>query len=167
MYYNLDLIFQIAKYCFYLFNIVTFFGGIYLIIINVFPIIVKLGKSIANRKVAVFAHNEYSSLNTLLIDSNIFKKKNIIQVHVNDLRKAEGLDLFLVHWSYCIGHIDEILSIKNDQTALIIYAPIDEGRIEENILKKINSHRNCIIVNFRGRLLNDVFTVLMTTGYRK
>jgi len=43
----------------------------------------------------------------------------------------------------------------------------EEGLIPREDLGKINQHRNVIIVNFRGRLLNDIVTSLITTSYGK
>ena len=63
--------------------------------------------------------------------------------------------------------IDNILKIKDDSDALIIYAPQEEGLIDRSILEKINLERNSIVVNFRGRLLNDILTCMITTSYVK
>jgi hypothetical protein len=102
----------------------------------------------------------------MLSDSRIFDQKNIIHVTKNELRKAEHITVFLVHWSEYRDQIDEILAMKVDSTALIIYAPQSEGRIEpQEVMENINSHRNTVVVNFRGRLMNDIFTCLITTGY--
>jgi hypothetical protein len=59
------------------------------------------------------------------------------------------------------------LSEKKDGTALLIYAPQEEGFISKEDIAKINQHRNAIVVNFRGRLLNDIMISLITTSYEK
>jgi hypothetical protein len=61
--------------------------------------------------------------------------------------------------------LNAILSAKKDGTALLIYAPQEEGFIPKEDIAKINQHRNVIVVNFRGRLLNDIVTSLITTSY--
>ena len=63
--------------------------------------------------------------------------------------------------------LDDILQKKKDNTPLIIYAPQDKGKIAPEDLKKINQHRNVVVVNFRGRLINDILVSLMTTGFKK
>ena len=104
----------------------------------------------------------------MLIDSKIFKDKNIIKINKNDIKKAHKANLFLVHWSDYQEAMNEILESKNDSTALVIYAPQSEGRIEnQEMLNKINSQRNSIIVNFRGRLLNDILISLITANYER
>jgi hypothetical protein len=34
-------------------------------------------------------------------------------------------------------------------------------------MKKIDGHRHTAVTNFRGRLLNDILTAMMTTAYEK
>ena len=94
---------------------------------------------------------------------------SIVGTHPIDkgsIKKAESISLLLVHYNSFRDKINEIISIKHDSDALIIYAPQEEGFIEKDILKNINSQRNAIIVNFRGRLLNDVLVSMITTGYK-
>ena len=139
----------------------------YLIIKALAPILYRLGLGISKRKLAIFASGEFGSLKDMLKDSGIFKEKNLIQINKNDLDKAKEYTVFLVHWNEYKDKLDDILLLKSDNTALIIYAPQNEGIIDQQSLEKINSKRNSIIVNMRGRLLNDIFISMMTTGYVK
>ncbi len=148
--------------------ILCFCYTVFLMIKGVFPVWYRLGMGLSKRKIAIFASTEFESLKRMLIDSKIFKEKNILQVNKNDLKKAEKETLFLVHWKDYQNKIDDILAIKKDSTALIVYAPQNEGRIEPaDKMEKINSHRNTIVVNFRGRLLSDILISLITTSYEK
>lgn len=63
--------------------------------------------------------------------------------------------------------MDEIIRHKQDATALIVYAPQEDGKVPSEMLCKINNERNSLIVNFRGRLLNDILVFMMTTQYPK
>jgi len=72
-----------------------------------------------------------------------------------------------MHWKSSKASLDSILSDKDDATALIIYSPQEEGILLDEEIKKINQHRNVILVNMRGRLLNDIITSLITTSYEK
>lgn len=145
--------------------IVGFCYTAFLVIKGVFPVWYRLGIGLSKRKIAVFARDEYDSLNNMLVDSNIFTK--VVQIHKNDIKKAEKETVFLVHWKEFEDKIDDIISIKKDSTPLIIYAPQEEGFIDKDVMKKINSHRNSVVVNLRGRLLNDILTSLITTSYEK
>jgi len=137
----------------------------YLIIKGVFPVWYRLGMGLSKRKIAVFAEQEFENLKNMLVDSNIFKVKNILKIDKQSIKKAESITLLLVHWKCFETEIDNILKIKKDSDALIIYAPQNEGFIDKNILEIINIERNSIIVNFRGRLLNDILTSMITTSY--
>lgn len=102
----------------------------------------------------------------MLIDSKIFNEKNIFQIHNNDLTKAKKATIFLVHWKDYESQINEIISLKEDSTALIVYAPQNEGKIEsQEIVNKIGNERNSILVNFRGRLINDIVSSIITTSF--
>jgi hypothetical protein len=138
----------------------------YLVITGILPVWYRLGIGLSKRKIAIFASSEFESLKSMLVDSKIFASKNIIQININDIVKAEKESIFLVHWKDYKDKMGEIIKIKKDSTALVVYAPQSEGRIEDpTVLDSINSHRNSIIVNFRGRLLNDILVSLITTSY--
>lgn len=147
--------------------IIGFLYTAWLVISGVLPVWYRLGIGLSERKIAVFASTDYASLQNMLVDSKMFKQSNILQISPTDLKKAEKQSLFLVHWKDFQSKLDEILSIKKDSTALIVYAPQSEGRIDQALVDKINEHRNSIIVNFRGRLLNDILISLITTSYEK
>lgn len=140
---------------------------IYLLIKGLLPVWYRLGIGLAKRKIGVFAKDEFSNLKSMLVDSHLFKPKNIVQIDGESLKKAESVTLLLIHWKPFEAHIDEILRIKKDSDAMIIYAPQKEGFIDNGTLDKINAERNAIIVNFRGRLLNDILTSMITTSYEK
>jgi len=145
--------------------IAGFFYTIFLVIKGVLPVWYRLGIGLSKRQIAIFAKDEYESLDSMLRDSKIFSKT--IQINKNDIKKAEKQTIFLVHWREYQDKIDDILLLKKDSTPLIIYAPTQEGRIDDDNMDKINSHRNSVVVNFRGRLLNDILTSLITTSYDK
>lgn len=147
-----------------LFSVFVIILVIYTFIKGIFPVWYRLGIGLTKRKIAVFAVNEFDSLKAMLVDSNIFKSNNIVKIDKNSIKKAEVFTLLLVHWKDFSSEIDAILSIKKDYAALIIYAPQSEGFIHKDTLEKINLERNSIIVNFRGRLLNDILTCMMTTS---
>lgn len=151
-------------------SLIGILGGlytVYLVLNGVLPVCYKLGLSLSKRQIAVFADNKFNELKDVLVDSGVFYEKNIKQIDKASMKKAEKISLYLVHYSSWKDKVDEILSMKDDSCAMIVYAPQDEGRIEEDILNRINSQRNTIVVNLRGRLLNDVLVSMITTGFGK
>jgi len=144
-----------------------FFYTACLVLKGVVPVWYRLGIGLSTSTIAVFASSsEFSSLKSMLVDSKIFKEKNIMKIHGNDIDKAKGAKIFLVHWKDFQNEMSKILVLKEDSTALIIYAPQKEGRIDsQETLNQINQKRNSVIVNFRGRLMNDILTSLITANY--
>lgn len=143
--------------------------GIYAWGKGILPALIRLGNGLAKRKIAIFAKpNNLTSLQQLLHDSKLFKEKNILTVSSSgDFGRAEKTTLFLVFWpDWQPADITDILNMKKDTTALIVYAPPGSVPIPDDVLKKLNSKRNVIVVNLRGRLLNDIIVCLMTTGYQ-
>ena len=140
-------------------GVVVWFSG-------VSPALYRLGNGLAKRKIAVFAKNDNAvSLKSLLIDSKLFKQKNIFEITCkDDVGKAEEASVYLVHWHDWANDISEILSKKPDKCAMVVYAPYDKGKIPDEQMKNLDGKRHTAVTNFRGRLLNDIVTAMITTS---
>jgi len=147
--------------------IVTFIYTIYVVLNGIIPVWIRLGKGLSNRKIAVYAENDFNNFKSMLLDSGIFKEKNIEQITNESLAKGETHTMMLVNYMDFKDKIEKILSYKKDSDALIIYAPQSGERIELELMNKINENRNSIVVNMKGRLLNDILTSMITTIYEK
>jgi hypothetical protein len=136
---------------------------------GIFPALLRLGNGLARRKIVIFATNDnLSSLKELLVDSGLFREKNIFAVtKQGDLGAAEKASLYLAYWPDCGTYMDEILRKKPDQCPLVVYAPRENGPIDNEQMKNMDGHRHTAVTNFRGRLLNDIVTAMITTGYEK
>lgn len=134
---------------------------------GILPALLRLGNGLAKRKIAVFAKGDNAgSLRDLLTDSRLFRKSNIIEVTTaNDVGRAEGASVYLVHWHDWSANMADILGQKPDSCAMVVYAPYELGRIPDVEMKNLDGKRNTAVTNFRGRLLNDIITSMMTTGY--
>lgn len=133
---------------------------------GILPALLRLGNGLAKRKIAIFAKSEnLGSLESILLDSSLFNKKNLIGItSPNDLDRAEQATLFLVYWRDWKDSIEKIVEAKKYNTVLVVYAPQDEGRIADDKMALLNSKRNVVLANFRGRLLNDVIVSLISTN---
>ena len=149
--------------------IISVLVGIYLWLRGIVPVLIRLGNGLSRRKIAVFATGDMAqSLEDLLHDSKLFDRANVIRItRAEDLGRAEGATLFLVYWPDWRNSVKEILEAKNDGTALVVYAPQDQGLIPQPEMTLLNSKRNVVVTNFRGRLLNDVVVCMITTSYEK
>lgn len=145
-----------------------FLGIIYKILCWTFgitPIVIRLGIALWRRKIAIFASIEaYSSLEATLTDSGIFKKS--IHITSDNIDKAKNETIFLVDWETFGDKIDQVFSARKDhQTAIVIFAK--PASIPNDKMADIANRANTVVVNFRGRLLNDILTSLITTSYEK
>jgi hypothetical protein len=137
--------------------------------VGISPALYRLGNGLANRRIAVFAKNEnLESLRSLLVQSKLFKEKNIFGVtKKEDLDIARGASVYLMFWPDWQDCVNEILNIKPPSCALVVYAPLNSERIPESDMVNLDGKRHTAVTNFRGRLLNDIVTAMITTSYEK
>lgn len=149
--------------------VISFVWGLVLWFKGIFPALLRLGNGLAKRKIAIFAKGDnLSSLKKLLLDSKLFNGKNILEItRKEDVGICEKAGLYLVFWHDCSDYIESILQKKPDECALIVYAPRNLEPIPSKQMENLDGHRNTAVSNFRGRLLNDVVTAMITTGYTK
>ncbi|MCG2699634.1 hypothetical protein L6274_01050 [Candidatus Parcubacteria bacterium] len=142
-------------------------------IFGITPLLWRLGLGRWIRKIAIASDDEiYNSLRADMIDSGIFRKGNIVPISSDHLAKVKDHNLILIHYqSFNQVQIKEILSNKKSGTGMIFYypeySPRDDKKIPNNMIRLISSKENTTIVNFRGRLLNDIITTLIATSYAK
>lgn len=136
---------------------------------GIVPVLIRLGNGLARRKIAIFAKGDnLTSLETVLNDSKLFNKVNVLKIPTTrDIGIAEGATLFLVYWPDWKDEIENVIAKKADETALIVYAPQDQGLIPKDTMAVLDRERNVVVNNFRGRLLNDIVVSLITTSYEK
>lgn len=142
-------------------------------VLGIAPLLWRLGYGRWFRKIAIVANDEFFNvLKSDLTDSGIFREKNIFHISTQSLSKVKNHYLLLVHYqSFTEENIKEILANKNSKAGMVFYypgfSPKDGKLIPDKIRDQINSKENTTIVNFRGRLLNDIVTTLITTSYEK
>jgi len=127
----------------------------------------RLGDGLAKRKITIFAKGDnQESFKNLLLDSNLFNTKNIRSITTSeDLGRCEDSTLYLVVWDDFGNDINNILNKKNDKTSLIVFAK--QNQLQPADWDALRKHRNVTIVNFKGRLMNDILVSLLVSGYDK
>jgi hypothetical protein len=143
-------------------------GIIYRIVcitLGVTPLVFRIGKAIWRRKVAIIGSSEsYTSLKDCITDTDIFKKNNVIHIPIDNIEKVKEHTILLVDWETSSNQIDNILTArKNHNTAVIIFAKA--GSIPHEKMGDIANKSNTVVVNFKGRLLNDILNSLITTSF--
>jgi hypothetical protein len=151
----------------------VFLVGIVVVIVvfarGILPALWRLGNGLAKRKIAIFAKGDnLPSLRALLLDSKLFKAKNIVDIaNEQDIERAQMASLYLVFWHDWSDHIDQILIQKPNQCPLIVYSPYDREKIPPDEMRKLDGKRHTAVTNFRGRLLNDIVSSMITTSYEE
>jgi hypothetical protein len=158
-----------ASLCAFCISVILAGYGVYLWITGIAPVLFRLGNGLAKRRVAIFAKNEnLESLKHLLLDSKLFRAKNILEVaKPGDIGRIEGASIYLVYWPDWATQIDAILEAKPDKCALVVYAPYENERIPSRQMKALDGKRHTAVTNFRGRLLYDIVVSMITTSYDK
>lgn len=136
---------------------------------GILPVLLRLGNGLSKRKIVIFAKGDnVMSIKNLLIDSKLFNQKNIFEITTKgDIGKAEEASLYLIYWPDWADDITEIINQKPDKCAMVVYAPYDKGKIPDEQMKNLDGKRNTAVTNFRGRLLNDIVSFMITTSYEK
>ena len=147
----------------------SWFVGLFSGFRGVSPALRSLGNGLRKRKIALFARNEnLAGIREALLRSKLFRPENIFAIErPDDIGSSEDASVFVMYWPDWADHLDSILNKKDDATPLIVYCPRTADRISKSDMEKIDKHRNTAISNFRGRLLNDIVTAMITTSYEK
>ncbi len=133
------------------------------------PVLYRLGHGLWRRKIAIVANGDtLINLERLMKDSGLFNSKNIIRVAgKGELEAISRASIVLVYWADGQGFMADILDRKSEDTALIIYAPYKGGAIPAEMMETLENRKHVIVNNFRGRLMNDIVSSMITTGYAK
>lgn len=152
-------------------------GGLLIVfafwVLGITPLLWRLGLGRWRRKIAIAAGDEmYNSLQTDLITSGIFRKSNISQISKDHLSKIRDHSLVLIHYqSFTEDQIRQMLNDKKSSSGMVIYFPefnpSEGNQIPASMVQAIGKKENTLVVNFRGRLLNDIITTMITTSYEK
>lgn len=152
-----------------LFLLVSFIYAFYLWSTGALPVLLRIGNGLAKRKIALFASGDnVTSLKTLLTDSGLFHDKNILVINrEEDLGRAEEASVYLVHWHDSASYVNEILRTKRNECPMIVYSPYNMPRIPDEQMVNLDGKRHTAVTQFRGRLLNDIVTSIITTSYER
>ncbi len=140
-------------------------------VLGIGPLLYRLGLGRWDRKISVLASGDsYAPLRADLVSSGIFREKNIEHIGQSDLAKVKERDLLLMHYgSFSVDQIKVIINNKNSGAGLIVYFPdfSPTNRVPNDVMSLINNEPHTVLVNFRGRLINDVLITLLSTSYEK
>ena len=140
-------------------------------IFGIAPIAWKLGISRWSRKIGIASSDDiWHQLEADLINSGIFRKRNIERISATNISTVRNYSLILVHYkSFNEGQLREIFRTKRSESGMIVYYPefhSEEGdSITPEMIRQIHDRENSSVVNFRGRLLSDLVLTFITTSF--
>lgn len=151
--------------CLFIWAVASWFLGVY-------PLFLRIGFGRWTRKIAIAANTEkYASLRADLLETGIFREKNIYHIQNDSLAQIRVATLVLVHYqSFSEPEVKTILENKKTNAGFIFYFPEftpPTTVISPEMMRAINNQQFTTIVNMRGRLINDILVTLLSTSYEK
>lgn len=70
------------------------------------------------------------------------------------------------------GYLDkdgfrQIINGKSSRCGLIVHCPPEKGRIDDEEMRLLSKTAFTALCNFRGRLVNDVLLMMLSTSFKK
>lgn len=127
----------------------------------------RFGIGVAWRKVFIVADADArDELQGDLMRSGIVRKRNIKTMTRGQISNLKGARLIILDYGYL--EEDEtvrIVSQKDSDCGVLVYAK--PGTIPGEVMEKLNLSQHVSVVNFRGRLVNEVLILLLSTSFSR
>lgn len=129
----------------------------------------RFGLALFGKKVVVIAEvTEFECIKEDLTDSGLIKSKNVIRVSDKQLAKARNALLLIVAYGYLNEkELEKVISDKDSRCGLIVYCPPERGRVSPEEMQTLSKTAFSALCNFRGRLVNDVLLMMLSTSFKK
>lgn len=131
--------------------------------------IVRFGLALFGKKVAVFASaDDFHVIKSDLASSGLVKEKNIERVSVEQRSSLnEALLIVFACRDDNKKHIKEVVVRKNPRCGLVVYCPDGPSALTHEEMAEINAAPFATVCNFRGRLINDILLMMLSTSFKK
>lgn len=129
----------------------------------------RFGLALYGKKIMIVANDEdYHDLEEDLSDSGLIKRRNIQRVSDKHISKVKDALLLIVVYGYLNkDDFREIINRKSSRCGLIVHCPPEKGRINDDEMKLLSKTAFTALCNFRGRLVNDVLLMMLSTSFKK
>lgn len=129
----------------------------------------RFGLALSYKQISIVSDSEaYEELKQDLADSGLIKGKNIVRISKSHLPKTMKARLILVVHGYLdIEQLKQVFSNRGPQCGLILYCPPEKERLNESEMQLLNSCPFSVLCNFRGRMVNDVLLMMLSTSFTK
>lgn len=129
----------------------------------------RFGFALYGKKIMIVANDkDYHDLEEDLSDSGLIKRKNIQRVSDKHISKVKDALLLIVVYGYLNkDDFREIINSKSSRCGLIVHCPPEKGRIDDDEMGLLSKTAFTALCNFRGRLVNDVLLMMLSTSFKK
>lgn len=129
----------------------------------------RFGLALYGKKIMIVASDEdYCDLEEDLSDSGLIKRKNIQRVSGKHISKVKDALLLIVVYGYLDKDgFRQIINGKSSRCGLIVHCPPEKGRIDDEEMRLLSKTAFTALCNFRGRLVNDVLLMMLSTSFKK
>lgn len=149
------------------FAIVCAVAVVSLSILGLLKPIWRFGLGVAWRKVFIVAGGDSrSEIRNDLIRSGIVKERNIKMKTRGEIGDLKGARLLILEYGY-LGEesVSDIISHKDPNCGVLVYAK--PGEIPGKVMEELNLSQHVSVVNFRGRLVNEILLLLLSTSFTR
>lgn len=124
----------------------------------------RLGLGLSRKRITIIAsYEDCESLVNLISNSKIFSTSRIRRIcSREDAEDIQAGDVILYKYNGSPFTLREVLERKSPDASIVIYAkPMEIKDVSDWQL--MDEFRNVSVCNLKGRLLNDLLTLMMTT----
>lgn len=127
----------------------------------------RFGIGVAWKKVFIVAEADArDELRGDLMRSGIVRKRNIETMTRGQTSNLKGARLIVLDYGYLKeDETVRIVSQKDSDCGVLVYAK--PGAIPDEVMEKLNLSQHVSVVNFRGRLVNEVLILLLSTSFTR
>lgn len=129
----------------------------------------RFGLALYGKKIMIISDSDdYRDIEEDLSNSGLIKKKNVLHISNKQLSKAKDALLLIVVYGYLNNDdFQNVVRNKNARCGLIVHCPPEKGRIAAEEMELLSKSAFTALCNFRGRLVNDVLLMMLSTSFKK
>lgn len=129
----------------------------------------RFGLALFGKQIKVVANMEdYGTIHRDLIVSGLIREKNIMKVGKENLSDLQDAFMIIISCDYLTNDdFARVINGKSSRCGVIVYSPPEKGHMPPEKMSRLNSAPFSTLCNFRGRLVNDVLLMMLSTSFKK
>lgn len=122
----------------------------------------------AKRIVVIAGSDDFIDIKHDLVNSGLIKEKNIQHITNRHLDEVQSALLVIIVYGYLeYEEFSAVARGKKTQCGLIVYCPPEKGRIDSQGMNLLSMIPFTALCNFRGRMVNDVLLMMLSTSFKR